>query len=212
MDKDYLRTHYRVTSTGLVVRADESVIEHDEHEGYLWYFIQGEWMPAHRVVYVLAMGDLRPGMVIDHIDGNRLNNAPSNLRQLSIRENRLNQDTLHSGGGFHGVHYSKLHGSWTTTLVIKERQIRVYYETAPPTDEHAPLRCHAAYIVGVSEASAVSMVPYGALFSLSECRQILGDTNMRLIADRIRSAVCKASRPKDNFRKSPTPSLPKAPW
>lgn len=42
---------------------------------------------VHRLVYSTFIGELKPGLVIDHIDGNKQNPAVTNLRQISNREN-----------------------------------------------------------------------------------------------------------------------------
>ncbi|ATS93945.1 HNH endonuclease [Pectobacterium phage DU_PP_IV] len=47
---------------------------------------------AHRVVFFLYNGCWPVG-VIDHIDGNTLNNDPLNLRDVSFSENGINQDS-----------------------------------------------------------------------------------------------------------------------
>ena len=47
---------------------------------------------AHRVVHFLSTGEWSKG-VIDHIDGNSLNNAETNLRDVSASGNLLNQNS-----------------------------------------------------------------------------------------------------------------------
>lgn len=44
----------------------------------------------HRLVYETYKGSLNEGLVIDHIDRNKLNNNVDNLRQVTISENSLN--------------------------------------------------------------------------------------------------------------------------
>ena len=45
---------------------------------------------VHRLVYFLFIGCLKENEIIDHIDGNKLNNYSGNLRQISQKENCLN--------------------------------------------------------------------------------------------------------------------------
>ena len=42
---------------------------------------------AHRIVYAWYKGFIQPGFVVDHIDGNKLNNHIGNLQVLTPKEN-----------------------------------------------------------------------------------------------------------------------------
>lgn len=42
---------------------------------------------AHRIVYRAKVGPIPDGMLIDHIDGNKLNNRPSNLQPVTPSRN-----------------------------------------------------------------------------------------------------------------------------
>jgi hypothetical protein len=44
---------------------------------------------AHRIVYRALIGPLDPNKVLNHLDGNGLNNHPSNLEQISQSDNCL---------------------------------------------------------------------------------------------------------------------------
>ncbi len=48
---------------------------------------------VHRLVYKVFVGDIPEGMVIDHIDGNKLNNNINNLRCVSPTDNMRNPNT-----------------------------------------------------------------------------------------------------------------------
>lgn len=53
--------------------------------------IEGKSTSLHKVVWVLHNGDVPPGIVIDHIDGDPLNNKISNLRAITQAENLRNK-------------------------------------------------------------------------------------------------------------------------
>lgn len=75
-------------------------------------------------------------MLIDHIDGNGLNNCRSNLRIASASENLANVGMKkHNTSGYKGVHFTKqrshLDTPWAAYLgVLKKNRFLGYFETA----------------------------------------------------------------------------------
>lgn len=55
--------------------------------GYCYVPIKGKQKQVHRLVFEAFHGCITECLVIDHIDGNPLNNNISNLRQITNREN-----------------------------------------------------------------------------------------------------------------------------
>ena len=61
------------------------------HRGYLIVRFQGKSYPLHRLCWLLATSQDPNELMIDHIDGNRLNNAFANLRLCSNAQNGMNR-------------------------------------------------------------------------------------------------------------------------
>lgn len=81
-------------------------------EGTNWF--------AHRVVWILHNGYLPAEMVIDHIDGNSLNNEIGNLRVVPQRLNNRNASSRKDNNtGNSGVHF-------TTAKSHKEGEVYTY--------------------------------------------------------------------------------------
>lgn len=59
--------------------------------GYLKVKLHGVNLAVHRVVYLMVNGWINSNLLIDHIDGDKLNNKPSNLRLVDQSSNSQNQ-------------------------------------------------------------------------------------------------------------------------
>lgn len=57
--------------------------------GYLLVKWRYEEVLLHRVVYAAFVGPLLPGLEINHKNGNKTDNRPENLEQVTSRENKL---------------------------------------------------------------------------------------------------------------------------
>ena len=81
---------------------------------------------VHRLVYEAFKGHLLPNLVIDHIDGNKLNNNLSNLRQITNRENTTYGWNNHKLSGLPtGVREFKARGTYGADLTIKGERFRL---------------------------------------------------------------------------------------
>ncbi len=66
-------------------------------KGYLSITIDGKSYQGHRVVYALHHGEIPDGFVIDHIDGNKINNQITNLRLATKSQNQANRRKNRNG-------------------------------------------------------------------------------------------------------------------
>jgi hypothetical protein len=83
-------------------------------DGYRDLQISKRTIPAHRIVWLFSRGEW-PTKQIDHIDRNRLNNAPSNLREADHSENQCNSKKL-SAVGLRGVVLHKKSGRYQAQI------------------------------------------------------------------------------------------------
>lgn len=85
------------------------------------YFIH-----AHRVAWILTHKKLiAKGMHIDHKDGNRLNNRPSNLRAVSIATNARNRTHAVCTARTALMNINYEHSSWYARLCISGHRLKL---------------------------------------------------------------------------------------
>lgn len=78
---------------------------------------------VHRVVYEMTTGDALAGDYIDHIDGDRENNSPANLRKVTASLNARNisprSDNL---SGVTGLRYDSMQDRWVVYWKINGKR------------------------------------------------------------------------------------------
>jgi hypothetical protein len=103
--------------------------------GYKTVKIDGLYYQAHRIVYVMFYQEHLGDSQVDHIDGDRANNSPRNLRRATFAENAQNRGVRNSFG-LKGVKPKR--GKFQARIKISGK------ETHLGTFETAEL-AHAAY-------------------------------------------------------------------
>ena len=74
-------------------------------KGYRYIQLRGKKYAAHRLVWLIENGNF-PSLFIDHIDGNKLNNCISNLREVTGKQNNENKGAQNnSQTGVRGVSF-----------------------------------------------------------------------------------------------------------
>lgn len=105
-------TRYSGTVAGTVHKVDKS-------DDLCYIFINLLDIPrrAHRLAWLYVYGEDAP--LLDHIDGNGLNNRISNLRPLSGSDNiRKGKISKKNTSGFKGVSYRKDTNRWTARCKV----------------------------------------------------------------------------------------------
>lgn len=109
---------WRVNRTGGTYAGDEAGTTNTE--GYLRVKIKGTFYQVHRIIYAMQTG-VAPDRV-DHKDGNRKNNAWSNLRPATGQQNVFNQKLrANNTTGFKGV--SRRGRKFVACITARGRQV-----------------------------------------------------------------------------------------
>ena len=89
------------------------------HHGYRQVNIGTKLYKASRLAWLYMTGQW-PSEVIDHIDGNRSNDAFCNLRDVRLIENCRNQKTpSHNTSGICGVSWVASRNKWLATIKVR---------------------------------------------------------------------------------------------
>jgi hypothetical protein len=109
--------------------------------GYLEVGVGGKSIRLHRIVFFMATGINPGGQMIDHADGDRLNNRPENLRLATREENGRNRYSSSARSGHRGVSYHRKTGKWQARIRIdgKEKSLGLFndIETASAVAKQA---------------------------------------------------------------------------
>jgi hypothetical protein len=91
-------------------------------KGYVVVCLDGAFFKAHRVAFAMTTGTDPLGAQIDHIDGNRSNNSPSNLRLATALENSRNITRPRSSkSGVRGV--TKSGPNWVARISCHNKRL-----------------------------------------------------------------------------------------
>lgn len=119
--------------------------------GYRSLELNGKRMLCHRLVWLVVHGRM-PLNVIDHIDGNKLNNRPENLRDVPERVNFHNQVRMRESNtsGYKGVTWDKSRGNFKAQIMVNRKRIHLGAFGDPAEAHQAYLKAKDTILKGVT--------------------------------------------------------------
>lgn len=123
---------YVMPTGGIAIKRAKILKPYSTKSGYLRVSIQDRLLFVHRIVYMAYFGNIPDELFIDHINGNRKDNAPSNLRLVTKQENAMNRQgpNRNNKSGVRGVYFHVRSGKWAFIVRGKQRLWTNCKETA----------------------------------------------------------------------------------
>jgi len=129
-----------ILTQGKVAIVDDSDFEylnqfkwHVNKQGNTYYVIRYKRTSLKKRVYEsMHRLIMKPdkGFVIDHLDGNGLNNQRNNIRICTVSQNSMNRNkTVKNKSGFKGVIWWERNSTWKAEIRLNKKKIYLgYYE------------------------------------------------------------------------------------
>ena len=94
--------------------------------GYMHVSINRKTYLVHRLIWILCNGDIPDGLMIDHINRNKLDNRIENLRPVSRRLNSSNHG-IKTRSGYPGVWWYDRCKTWLVRIQVNKKTIYLGY-------------------------------------------------------------------------------------
>lgn len=104
-----------------------SVVGYPTKNGYLRFEFRGKTYAVHNVMWMIYNGcNIPPGFIVDHEDGNPLNNRPTNLRLATRTQNAYNSKlSAANTSGVKGVTWDKESNKWLAQCRVEGKNWKI---------------------------------------------------------------------------------------
>ena len=149
---ELIKERYEVSGAGVVVKTKYpnspevgEPVRNVGGKGYLQAKVLGRNIRAHHIVWFLTHNRW-PEQTLDHIDGNKLNNSPDNLRQVSSSQNKKAYANTYGAVGYRGVSFRKAGGKYSAGASVDGKDVHIgYYDTAKEAAVARDLKCYKEF-------------------------------------------------------------------
>ena len=148
-----MKDRYEVSGAGLVVKTKYTPslevgepVGNVKSKGYLGLKVLGRTSQVHHIVWFLTH-ERWPERSLDHIDGDRLNNAPENLREVSNSQNQKASLKNRGTVGYRGVYLYKRTAKYTAKAYsVRGKRTHIgYYDTPEEAAIARDLKCYREF-------------------------------------------------------------------
>lgn len=134
----------RMWNTRFAGKAPANNVMRGGHVTSVSVCVNSKAIGIHRVIWILSVGPIPPGMFVDHINGDPCDNRLANLRLATAAENSRNRKrTVRNTTGFKGVTKSAS-GKWVA-------QLEVHRKSYSLGSFNCPTAAHLAYCRGAKK-------------------------------------------------------------
>ena len=109
--------HKRETKGNIINNSEVGYVDNHKHLFYRKTKINRRCYKVHHLIWIMHYGDIPKDKVIDHIDGNGLNNNIDNLRLVTQADNTKNARLYKNNkSGYQGVSWYKNRDMWRVSI------------------------------------------------------------------------------------------------
>lgn len=119
--------------------------------------LHGKFYEGHRLIWIWHYGSIPEGLIVDHIDGNSLNNQIENLRTGTVSQNNANRRQRHylATSKFHGVSWNRNRKKWVAQC---KKDGEVIYVGSFESEFEAA-KAHDSYVRGLHSGFEILNFP-----------------------------------------------------
>lgn len=116
--------------------------------GYRVIKVYGKHFYAHRMAWMMTVGELADDVEVDHIDGNKANNKLANLRAVtkSVNQQNLRKPRNNNTSGFLRVSQSGM--DWRAEIQVEGKRLRLGTFATPEIAYQAYIQAKRQYHEG----------------------------------------------------------------